>query len=56
MKQYEEVLKELKNPATQSVKIKSKDLVPFIRFLNQKKYYDKLYISTFSKEYTELKK
>lgn len=56
MKHYTDLLEMLKKSETMSVKIKSKELVPFIKFLNKKRYYEKLYISTMSGDYIELKK
>ena len=52
---HQELLDKLRRPEIASVKIKSNDLVPFIKFLNKKKYWQKLYISS-ANGYSTLKK
>ena len=52
---HQELLDNLMRPEIAEVKIRSTDLFAFIRFMNKKKYRQKLYISS-ANGYSTLKK
>lgn len=52
---HQELLEKLKKPEITSVKIKTTDLLAFIRFMHKKRYCVKLYISS-EMGYSTLKK